>query len=211
LLDGVEDVDWGELQHAYGDAVDVSGLLLNLSRNDQNWAEAHSELIYSVLHQGSVYTSTAPAMTFLARIAASPTLSGGRRLNLLYDLFLAGAQQSIAEANGYDLGTIGPKVRDAVVSQVEQLLKLWPAVSRAEKRLLLLLAALGPVKQSVLEQPDLGDPASQLANAVINDLGSADSLLSEMAGSYEDLFEYTEGGGNAQARLIAALAKLLWL
>jgi hypothetical protein len=208
-LEGVEDIDWSALEHAYGEATDVPDILHTLSANDERWEEADSQLLSSVLHQETVYSSTAPAMKFVAKLAAAPQLSGGRRLSLLYTLFIAGSQQAIAEAGAYELGDIGPEVRDAVVSQVGELLRLWSTVSRAERRLLLLLSVLVPEGVPV-ERSDLVDPASRLAEAMSQSHGSAEGLLSEMAKSNEDLIELTEGDVSLRPRLIAALQKLLF-
>lgn len=207
-LEGVNDVDWIALSHAYGEATDIPDVLVTLSHNDERWAEANSRLVSSVLHQRTIYSSTAPTMRLIARIAAAPHLSAGRRLDLLYTLFLAGSQQAFAEVGGFDLGDVGFEVRDAVASQVRHLLMLWPRASGAEQRLLLLLVALGPVDVS-LDPSNLVDPASWLAQAIITDLGSAEALLSQMAESNEGLLEYTEDNGTLHGRLIVALQELL--
>lgn len=207
-LGGVDAVDWSALDHAYGEATDVPEMLRTLSMNDERWEEADSKVTSSVLHQETIYSSTAPTMTFLAKIAAAPQLSAGRRESLLYTLFIAGSQQAVADAGGYELGDIGPAVRDAVVAQVGRLLELWPVVSHAEQRVLLLLAALAS-RSLAGELEHLDDPPSRLARAMLRGLDGAEALLREMAKSNEELIELTEGDGRLNARLIAALQLLI--
>ncbi|RMI32372.1 hypothetical protein [Nocardia stercoris] len=63
----VADVDWATLEHAYGDASDVPGWIAGLAA-----AEIVEQSLYelwgAVLHQGTLYTSTAPAMTAIAAL-----------------------------------------------------------------------------------------------------------------------------------------------
>src|SRR3954452_4199765 len=74
-LAGIENVPWGELQHAYGNADDVPELLRSLlSRSASRRQEALQDLFGTIWHQGTVYSSTAHAVPFLARIAAIPGL-----------------------------------------------------------------------------------------------------------------------------------------
>jgi len=59
-LAGVEDVNWARLEHAYGTAADVPQMLTGLAANDDQWSKHLDELVGSVTHQGSTYSSTAP-------------------------------------------------------------------------------------------------------------------------------------------------------
>ena len=65
-MDGVA---WDLLEHAYGDAGDVPDMLAALRHPDTN-EEALYELYGSILHQGSVYSATGPAMREIAVHAA---------------------------------------------------------------------------------------------------------------------------------------------
>ncbi|MFG1782575.1 hypothetical protein ACGFIU_09050 [Rhodococcus oryzae] len=65
-------VDWPMLEHAYGDASDVPGWIEGLS-GAETVEESLHELWAAVLHQGTLYDSTAPAMTSIA------SLLGARR------------------------------------------------------------------------------------------------------------------------------------
>ncbi|MEV4709105.1 hypothetical protein [Actinoplanes sp. NPDC049316] len=61
MLDGLDEVDWAALTHAYGPAHDVPELLREA---------ALSDLYGRIFHQGTVYTATAAAVPFLVELAA---------------------------------------------------------------------------------------------------------------------------------------------
>ncbi|MFE3759376.1 hypothetical protein ACFXO9_34160 [Nocardia tengchongensis] len=61
----VAEIDWPALEHAYGDASDVPGWIEGLG-DAQTVEESLYELWGAVLHQGTLYDSTAPAMTSIA-------------------------------------------------------------------------------------------------------------------------------------------------
>ncbi|MFI6423144.1 HEAT repeat domain-containing protein [Streptomyces sp. NPDC050842] len=70
LLSGTE---WGSLHHAYGPAVDIPVSLCSLVDADPGVrSEALAALDMAVLHQGSLYTVTAPAALFVAAILSHP-------------------------------------------------------------------------------------------------------------------------------------------
>ncbi|MFG2639012.1 hypothetical protein ACGFX8_35860 [Streptomyces sp. NPDC048362] len=63
--------EWSRLRHAYGSAKDVPALLRDLaSPVEETAAEAEQALWSSIVHQGTVYTATAAAVPFLARLVA---------------------------------------------------------------------------------------------------------------------------------------------
>jgi hypothetical protein len=206
-LSGIESVSWGELTHAYGPASDVPELIRGLAANDDNWDELHTEFVGSVLHQGSTYSSSAPALQLLAQLAMAPQLAPKRRLDLLYTLFLAGCEAAKAEAYGYRPDAHHAEVRAVVTGAAEGLVRLWPSVSRAEQRMLLLLAALSD--RSVPEH-HLSDPASRLAAAIIRDEREAEAALKDLASRNEDLIELANSHAPTRSRLTAALETLLW-
>ena len=63
--------NWASLSHAYGAATDTPELLAKL-RTDE-WQDAISDLYGSILHQGTIYTATIPAIPELVTIAQDPT------------------------------------------------------------------------------------------------------------------------------------------
>jgi hypothetical protein len=123
MLDGIDDIDWAALEHAYGSADDVPGLLRAVGSVDARVRdEVLEELFSSLCHQGSVYSATAAAVQFVAKLA----LDGpGDRLPLLW--LLHGA------ANG--TGREYQQVRRAVAVALPALLGLAadedPSVRRA--------------------------------------------------------------------------------
>ena len=70
---GLDDPRWAQLQHAYGDALDVPGLLRALESStgpkngyqDEPWYSLWS----SLCHQGDVYTASYAAVPHIVRIA----------------------------------------------------------------------------------------------------------------------------------------------
>ncbi|MFB9838204.1 hypothetical protein [Actinoallomurus acaciae] len=69
MLDGLDDVEWSELSHAYGDAGDVPGLLRRAASGGDATEEAFSEIIGCLFHQGTVYSATVAAVPFLTELA----------------------------------------------------------------------------------------------------------------------------------------------
>lgn len=207
VLRGISEVDWGTLDHAYGPATEVPDLLRGLAANDDRWCDLHDEFVGALLHQGSTYSASAPALRVLAELASAPGLSPRRRLDLLYTLFLAGSSSAQADAFGYRADDHAAEVRTVVTGAVDQLLTLWPSVSRAEQRLLLLLAALAATPAPA---SDLDDPAGRLALAMNRDMQSAETTLRELATRHEDLIELADGPAPLRSRLVAALERLLW-
>ncbi|NJP44563.1 HEAT repeat domain-containing protein [Actinacidiphila epipremni] len=72
-FDGIGDVDWGALEHAYGSAEEVPALLVGLASEDAAERETALDGMYgAVHHQGDVYDSTLACVPFLFRIVRSP-------------------------------------------------------------------------------------------------------------------------------------------
>jgi hypothetical protein len=61
-------IDWASLSHAYGDASDVPDMLARLRSGDAD--EAAHELWAAVLHQGTLYDATPPAVAEICRVLA---------------------------------------------------------------------------------------------------------------------------------------------
>lgn len=73
MLDGLENVDWGSLTHAYGEATDVPPLLRSLLSSDAKERErAVDDLFGNIWHQGTVYPATAAAVPFLYELLTAP-------------------------------------------------------------------------------------------------------------------------------------------
>lgn len=115
--------------------------MAGLAANDASWAEYLDAFVGSVTHQGSSYSSTAPALRIIAGLAVAPQFCAKRRLDLLYTLFLAAAAFDMAAAYGYKPELHHEPVRTAVGDATDDLLALWTGVSPAEQRVLGRLSA----------------------------------------------------------------------
>lgn len=73
MLDDLDDVPWGELTHAYGEATDVPAQLRALASEDAELrAHALHELYGNVFHQGTRYTASAHVVPFLLEMLRAP-------------------------------------------------------------------------------------------------------------------------------------------
>ncbi len=72
MLEGLDDIPWGQLTHAYGAADDVPSQLRKLASPDASMCEeAMYELYGNLWHQGTVYQATAHAVPFLIELLQS--------------------------------------------------------------------------------------------------------------------------------------------
>lgn len=73
MLEGLDAINWHQLEHAYGTAEDVPGLLRQLLAHDENVRrDALFELYGNIWHQGTVYEATSHAVPFLLEMACNP-------------------------------------------------------------------------------------------------------------------------------------------
>ncbi|MFF0155722.1 HEAT repeat domain-containing protein [Micromonospora sp. NPDC005203] len=73
MLDGLDDIDWAQLSHAYGAADDVPDQLRGLLSPDPTTrGEALVDLYTNVFHQGSRFEASAYAVPFLLELLADP-------------------------------------------------------------------------------------------------------------------------------------------
>jgi tetratricopeptide (TPR) repeat protein len=97
LLSEVVAIRWATLQHAFGPAIDTPRhLRLLLAHDDQVRDDALDLLGESLLHQGSVYTATVPAMRAVRRLAGDRRVPGRHRLVA----FLMGGVEASRGAEG---------------------------------------------------------------------------------------------------------------
>ncbi|MCL2424503.1 MAG: hypothetical protein FWD11_11545, partial [Micrococcales bacterium] len=76
-LAGLDEVDWGSLDHAYGKATDTPKLIKRLYKPKKH-EYAVDAMWNSILYQGTIYPATIEAVPFLAEVAADPTAPGRR-------------------------------------------------------------------------------------------------------------------------------------
>lgn len=74
MLDGLDQIDWKQLTHAYGPADDVPALIRTLLSQDKSERDrAIYELFGNIYHQGTVYEATAYAVPFLIELLDDPS------------------------------------------------------------------------------------------------------------------------------------------
>jgi HEAT repeat protein len=74
MLDGLDQIDWKQLTHAYGPADDVPALIRALLSQDKRQRDhAIYELFGNIYHQGTVYEATAHAVPFLIELLDDPS------------------------------------------------------------------------------------------------------------------------------------------
>ncbi|MEU0301150.1 PBS lyase [Streptomyces sp. NPDC006175] len=73
MFTGIDEVDWASMEHAYGPADDVPGLLYGLASADPAERENALDGMYgAVHHQGDVYACTLACIPFLFELAVDP-------------------------------------------------------------------------------------------------------------------------------------------
>ncbi|WP_055620565.1 HEAT repeat domain-containing protein [Streptomyces sp. JHA19] len=71
MFDGLHAIDWASMEHAYGSAEEVPGLLWALRSPDAEERHTALDRFYNAVHhQGSVYPPTAASLPFLLELAA---------------------------------------------------------------------------------------------------------------------------------------------
>ncbi len=106
MLDGLDDVPWSRLRHAYGDASDVPGILRAVADGDQ---DAVDELFGNIWHQGTVYEATAYAVPFLVELLDA---DGIDKRSLFTLLRCVANGSSFAEAHHHFLRSSGEEAED---------------------------------------------------------------------------------------------------
>lgn len=106
MLDGLDNINWADLGHAYGSAADVPDLLRDLlSDNEEVLNETFETLFSNIWHQGTVYEASAYAVPFLIELAGSETV-------LMRDGILS-LLDSLAHGNSYaDVHVNDPEKRN---------------------------------------------------------------------------------------------------
>ncbi len=75
MLQGLDEVPWADLEHAYGSAADVPALLRKLLDHDPKIRSKVLNTLYgNVFHQGTRYLATCYVIPFLIEICASPNV-----------------------------------------------------------------------------------------------------------------------------------------
>ncbi|MFG1994460.1 hypothetical protein ACGFJ7_31260 [Actinoplanes sp. NPDC048988] len=154
-VSGLDGIPWAELSHAHGSAEDIPDLLRALSDPFGDWDQTLDELLGDdLLHQGTCYSATPPALPFLARMITSGALPAKQRLDLCVwllvaadrwaDGLLADADRAAAEGRPPRPATWSLDVHFAVDELVPALLTRWETEPPAVRFALACLAALFP-------------------------------------------------------------------
>jgi hypothetical protein len=94
VLDGLDDIHWSQLTHAYGSAADVPDLVRSLLSTDEKQRRGAIWALYgSIYHQGTVYEAIAAAVPFLYELLVADDVLGKSEI--------AGLIASIADGRGY--------------------------------------------------------------------------------------------------------------
>ncbi|MFF9349408.1 HEAT repeat domain-containing protein [Streptomyces sp. NPDC014734] len=132
MLETFDTVDWANLPHAYGPATDVPGQLRALGSAERGVREkALGELNANIVHQGSRYLATAPAVPFLLELLADPsTPIGPEILGLLARLAIGDDHSPL---DGYAISVLreaaegGPELLADAAAQVSMAQEPHPA------------------------------------------------------------------------------------
>ena len=128
MLEGLDDIDWSSLTHAYGSASDVPGLLKAWASGQPEAAkEAQGALFGNIYHQGTVYEATAPAVPFLIDLLVRPEIC--ERVGLVALLASIAEGMSFLEVHGnlahYIHDMDKPEMKDRLAREMQ-----WKARAR---------------------------------------------------------------------------------
>ncbi|MBM7774244.1 hypothetical protein JOD54_004448 [Actinokineospora baliensis] len=93
------EVDWAELEHAYGSAEDTPEFIEALRGED--WEDAIENLSASILHQGTVYPATLPAVPLLVDVALDPEAPGRNGALWFVGAYAESISQGASESSHY--------------------------------------------------------------------------------------------------------------
>jgi hypothetical protein len=196
-------VPWQELTTAYGPAAEIPALITDLAQSRRGWKSGFDDLIFNrLVHQGTCYSATAPALVALARLAASGALPAAKRR----DIYLAlqwSAWQSYADIidDRHAAAACGrepqpskwaAQVREAGSSVTPGLLARWASEPPACRLALAVLAATFPDhgqavarQMAVMADEHAGTQAgafARLAHQLVSrDMGGVMSTVAEIA------------------------------
>jgi hypothetical protein len=144
---------WDELDHAYLQE-SLPGLISDLVLGQLEWSRFSVTLVPTLIHQGTLYPATAPALTVLGRLAAAGSLKAARRRDVYILLFRTAGQlredliddTDRAQAEGREPRPQrwAAQVREAVQAITPELLARWDIEPSACRLALAGLAAEFP-------------------------------------------------------------------
>ena len=73
MLEGLDEINWSQLHHAYGEASNVPVLIRKLLSQDENERdEAEQDLFNCICHQGTIWEATSYTIPFLWELIKLP-------------------------------------------------------------------------------------------------------------------------------------------
>ena len=118
MLDGLDQVEWSNISHAFGPATNVPWLLRAVAGSDQAARDAAiPELWGTIWHQGTVYEASAYAVPFLARIARQAAMPDSDRAMLVALLGAIAAGWSYLEVHAGYLRTTSAAVDELALAR----------------------------------------------------------------------------------------------
>ena len=99
MLDGLDDINWSDLRHAYGPATDVPVLIRDLLAGDPAVVNESLYALHSTIwHQGTVYEATPHAVPFLIELLEHDTDRAG--ILTLLEVIARDTRAPVAGKNG---------------------------------------------------------------------------------------------------------------
>jgi hypothetical protein len=75
MLENLDNINWSELEDAYGQATNVPNLIRDLLSAEKEFRQkARFDLSSHIIHQGTPYSSTVYAIPFLVELLQEPTI-----------------------------------------------------------------------------------------------------------------------------------------
>jgi HEAT repeats len=103
MLEGLDQIDWASLTHAYGPASDVPDQIRGLASADEKTREASLyELFGNIWHQGTVYDASSHAVPFLVELVGDPSVQGKVGILTLLTALATGSSYLDVHARGPD-------------------------------------------------------------------------------------------------------------
>lgn len=146
-------IDWPTLEHAYGDASDVPGWIEGLG-DAGRVEESLYELWGAVLHQGTLYDSTAPAMTSIAAALGARETADAENVAWLLLMF-AETVRDYEQVGMADAETVAlvQSARDSLIG-IAELVRPLISDDGPEAAAAALLQAAAPLAVSGSRPPD---------------------------------------------------------
>ncbi|GAA3782676.1 hypothetical protein GCM10022225_83710 [Plantactinospora mayteni] len=154
-LSGLDEIAWADLDHAHGPAEDIPDLLQALTDPFGDWAQTLDELFGDdLLHQGTCYSATAPALPFLTQMIVSGAVPAKQRLDLYVWLLIAAGRWSAGLLGDAEQAAVQHRppqpqawtldVHFTVDEQLPTLLARWETEPPAVRFVLACLAGVYP-------------------------------------------------------------------